>query len=215
MSPTTLGVVVREGMAGSLPPPAKKQRRRPDRKGSKGARAASSSQPPLQPRKVDRIPVEGAEQFHVAGHPILPRKALEDILNNDLRRLHEDVLAREKSLLASKNPGYPLYAAQVPGGKLYVERWPADKFILRFDYIYDMFHMTKLDFQFIRMYALYLNYFIRRENIKYICVADPYYMHERFLAVCKEHRDYASKYIGEFMVANKDKETILLPYHPT
>ena len=125
------------------------------------------------------------------------------------------MLAREKSLLISEKPGYPLYAAQVPGGRLYVERWPANKFILRFDYIYDMFHMTKLDFQFIRMYALYLNYFIRVENIKYICVADPFYMHESFFEVCKEHRDYASKYLGEFMIANKDKEVILLPYHTT
>ena len=82
------------------------------------------------------------------------------------------MLAREKSLMVAEKPGYPLYAAQVPGGSLYVERWPVNKFILRFDYIYDMFHMTKLDFQFIRMYALYLNYFIRVENIKYICVAD-------------------------------------------
>ena len=101
------------------------------------------------------------------------------------------MLAREKSLLITKEPGYPLYAAQVPSGKLYVETWPASQFILRFDYIYDMLHMTKLNFEFIRMYALYLNYFIRIENIKYICVADPYYMHESFLVVCKEHRDYA------------------------
>ena len=108
ISPTTLGVVVREGMVGSLPPPAKKQRRRRDKKGPKGARAASSSQPPLEPRVVDRIPVEGAQRFHVAGQPILPAKALEHILNNDLRRLHEDVLAREKSLLVAEKPGYPL-----------------------------------------------------------------------------------------------------------
>ena len=142
-------------------------------KGPKGARAAASSEPPLKPRVVDRIPVEGAQRFHVTGDLILPLKVLEHILDNDLRRLHEDVLAREKSLLISEKPGYLLYAAQVPGGKLYVERWPADKFILRFDYIYDMFHMTKLDFQFIRMYALYLNYFIGHENIKYIWAADP------------------------------------------
>jgi hypothetical protein len=76
ISLTTLSVVVREGMVGSLPPPAKKQRRRPDKKGPKGARAASSSQPPLKLWEVDRIPVEGAEHFHVAGHPILPLKAL-------------------------------------------------------------------------------------------------------------------------------------------
>ena len=117
-------------MVSSLPPPAKKQRRRPDRKGPKGTRAASSSQPPLKPRVIDRIPVEGAKRFHVTSKPILPTKALEHILNNDLRRLHADVLAREKSLLISKNRGYPLYAAHVLGGKLYVERWPADKFIL-------------------------------------------------------------------------------------
>ena len=125
------------------------------------------------------------------------------------------MMAREKSLLISEKPGCQLYPVQVPGASGYVDTWPADKFILRFDYIYDMFHMTKMDFQFIRMYALYLNYFIRIENTKYICVADPYYMHESFLVVCKEHRDYASKYLGEFMIANKDKEAILLPYHPS
>ena len=132
-------------MVGSLPPPAKKKRR-PDKKGPKGARASSSSQPPLKPRVVDRIPAVGTNHFHVGGNSIIPSKALENILNNDLRRLHEDVPAREKILLISENPGYPLYAAQVPGGRLYVERWPTDKFILRFDYIYDMFHMTKMDF---------------------------------------------------------------------
>lgn len=75
--------------------------------------------------------------------------------------------------------------------------------------------MTKMDLQFIRMYVMYLNYFIRIENIKYICVADSYYMHKSFLIVCKEHRDYARKYLSEFMIANKDKEAILRPYHPT
>ena len=84
--------------------PAKKQRWRLDKKGPKGARAASSSQPPLKPRVVDRIPVEGAKRFHVAGEPILPAKALDHILNNNLKRLHEDVLAREKSLLIAKDP---------------------------------------------------------------------------------------------------------------
>ena len=125
------------------------------------------------------------------------------------------MLAREKSLLITKDPGEPLYAAQVPGGKLYIDTWAANQLLLRFDYIYNMFHMTKLDFQYIRMYALYLNYFIRMESIKYICIADPYYMHESFLAVCKEHSDYVSKYLGKFMIANKDKEAILLPYHPS
>ena len=37
--------------------------------------------------------------------------------------------------------------------------------------------------------------------------------HEAFLAVCAEHHKYARDYIIDFMVANKDKETILVPYH--
>ena len=56
------------------------------------------------------------------------------------------MLAREKSLLVTEKPGYLLYAAQVPRGKLYVENWHVNQFILQFDYIYDMFHMTKMDF---------------------------------------------------------------------
>ena len=122
ISPTTLGVVVREGMVGSLLPPGNKQRRRPDKKGPKGAKAASSSQPPLKPQVVDKIPVKGKKRFHVAGDLILPAKALEHILNNDLRRLHEDVLAREKSLLVAEKPGYPLYVAQVEVVRRYLAR---------------------------------------------------------------------------------------------
>ena len=74
ISPTTLGVVVREGMVGSLPPPARKQRKRLDKKGPKGARAPSSNHPPLKPREVDRIPVEGAELFHIVDHPLYARE---------------------------------------------------------------------------------------------------------------------------------------------
>ena len=58
-----------------------------------------------------------------------------------------------------------------------------------------------------------MNYIIRIEQIPYICVADPYFMQEGFLAGPK-HREYASNYIADFIVGNKDKETILVPYHP-
>ncbi|KAI4977777.1 hypothetical protein ZWY2020_014331 [Hordeum vulgare] len=112
ISPMTLGMVVREGMVGSLPPPAKKRRRRAEKKGSKGARAASSSHPPLKPREVDKIPVIGADRFHVIGKLILPQKALENIQNNDLRRLHDDVLAIERRFINTEKPGhYPIYPA--------------------------------------------------------------------------------------------------------
>ena len=111
LSPTTLGAGVRDGMLDSLPAP-KKHRKRP-RKGLTGAKAASISQPPPQPRLADRIPIKGVAKFHVPGDPILPKAALEGI-DGDLRRLHDDVLSREKSLLVSKNHGYPPYVVNVP-----------------------------------------------------------------------------------------------------
>ena len=66
----------------------------------------------------------------------------------------------------------------------YVDSFPADKFFLRFDYIFDMFHVKKLDFMFVCLYALHMSYIIGVEQIAHICVADPYYMHEAYLGVC-------------------------------
>ena len=102
-----------------------------------------------------------------------------------LRRLHDDVLRIEKGLIASKNPGYPLYVVNMPQGLSYVDTFPAEKFFLRFDYMFDMFHLKKLDFAFARLYALHMNYIIGVEQIPHICVADPYFMHEAFLGVCQ------------------------------
>jgi len=190
-------------------PVAKKHRKR----AKKGNKAASMIQPPPQPRVQDRIPVMGAVKYHIPGEPILPKAAVEAIYG-DLRRLHDDVLRREKSLIASQNLGYPLYVVNVPQQRLYIDTFPAEKFFLRFDYIFDMFHVKKLDFTFVCLFALYMNYIIRIEQIPYIYVADPYFMHESILAVYEKHREYASNYIADFMVGNKDKETILVPYRP-
>ena len=77
-----------------------------------------------------------------------------------------------------------------------------------------MFQMRTLDFTFIRLYALHMNYIIGREQVTSFAVADPYYMHEGFLSVNNANRQYVSQYIEEFLVSNKDKERILLPYHP-
>ena len=56
-------------------------------------------------------------------------KVLDHILNNDLKRLHEDVLAKERNLLAAKHSGYPLYVADVLGGKMYIDSLPSNQFL--------------------------------------------------------------------------------------
>ena len=63
------------------------------------------------------------------GEPILPKAAL-GARSGNLRRLHDDVLRIEKGLIASKNPGYPLYVVNVPRQLLYVHTFPAEKFFL-------------------------------------------------------------------------------------
>ena len=118
------------------------------------------------------------------------------------------MLREEKGLIASKDPGYPLYMVNIPQQLSYVDSFPADKFFLRFDYIFDMFHVKKLDFTFVLFFALYMNYIIGIEQIRHICVADPYSCTRASWHA--EHRECARDY----MVANKDKETILVPYHP-
>ena len=75
-----------ERIIGSFPV-AKKHRKR-SRKGNK---AASMSQPPLQPRVQDHMPIIGVAKYDIPDDPILPKAAVEAIYG-DLRRLHDDVL---------------------------------------------------------------------------------------------------------------------------
>ena len=106
-------------------PVVKKPRKRP----RKGKNADSMIQPPQQPRLQDRVDIPDADKWHIPGRPILPETALRARFG-DLRRLHDDVLRVEKGLIASTDPGYPLYVVNVPRQRSYVDSFPADKFFL-------------------------------------------------------------------------------------
>ena len=145
-------------------PVVKKSRKR----ARKGKKADSMIQPPQQPRLQDRIDIPDADKWHIPGQSILPTTVLRAKFG-DLRRLHDDVLRIEKGLIASKDPGYPLYVVNVPRQLSCVDTFPAEKFFLQFDYIFDMFHVKKLDFTFVRLYALHMNYIIGVEQIRHLC----------------------------------------------
>jgi hypothetical protein len=102
----------------------------------------------------------------------------------------------------------------VPKALGFIDISPADMFFLRFNHIFEMYHMRRLDFMFVLLFALHLNYVVRKEEISAIAVADPYFMYDKFLKAGKVKRDVASWYLENFMVANKDKEMFLVPYHP-
>ena len=150
LSPTTLGQGLRKGLEGV---PKKKERKRPGKiAASKQARAHSRQTMDSE----ERVPVKGATMFHLMGEPMLPLKLLE-ALSGDLKRLHDHVLLTEKSLLASKDPGYPTYATCVPEGKCYVDTWPMEVFFLQFDHIFEMFLTRRLDFTIVRLFALHMS----------------------------------------------------------
>ena len=128
-----------------------------------------------------------------------------------MRELHDLVLSTEKQLFSSSEPSYPLFTAKVSPGLGFVEDVSADVFFLHFDHIFDMYHQKRLDFSLVRLYVLHLAFLISREQISKIAVADPYYMSNNFLRDPKS-RIEATVYIEEFMVANKKKEIMLVPY---
>ena len=147
---------------------------------------------------------------------MLLKKALKGV-TLELRRLHDHMLSTEQSLLRAPTgtAGYPLYAAKVPAGFDFNHHSPADMIFLWFDCIFEMLHMRWLDFTFVRLYALHLNYLVKKEELSHIAVADPYYMSESFLKQGDVERKAVEEYVTKFMLDNKDKEMILLPYHPT
>ena len=59
-----------------------------------------------------------------------------------------------------------------------------------------------------------MSFVIKREEISQIAVADPYYMHESFLSLGDYELKTAREYIENFMLMNKEKEMVLVPYHP-
>ena len=102
---------------------------------------------------------------------------------------------------------------KVPKGMGFVDKDPAEVFFLRFDDIFNMFHLKRLHPTLVRLVALSMAHQIIREETPGIAIMDPYYMLESNLRNPGD-RVIVTKQIEEFLVANKQKEIILLPYFP-
>jgi hypothetical protein len=203
--------VANQAIRGGIPPTLEKKGRKRSKKGA----PASSSQPAPSPTKPiwvqDRIPTK-ARTIHVAGEPILPPELLKT-LTGDMRSLHVSVLTVEKHLLGMTSPTYPVFVAKVPKGMGFVDKSPGDVFFLRFDDIFDMYHLKRLHPTLVRLVALSLAYQVMKEETPAIAIMDPYYMLESNLRTTQD-RVIVTQYIEDFLVANKKKEIILLPYFP-
>ena len=158
----------------------------------------------------DVVPRIKWHENHEIGKPILP-KYLADKLGGDMRSLHDSVLYLEERLLQQQNPGYPLFVGKVPKCFGFADSVPADAMFLRFDDVFDMFHQKRLHPSFVRLIALRMGYDLSKAENKYVAIMDPYYMLDWI--VTSEPKT-VRKYVEDFMVANRDKKVLLLPYFP-
>jgi hypothetical protein len=134
-------------------------------------------------------------------------------LTPDMRSLHESVRHLEKQLLKSKNPSYPLFAAKVPTGMNFVEKYPADLCFIRFNDIFSIYRMQALHFSVVRLVALSLSAQIVKEETPTIAIMDPFYMRESIICNAGD-RAIATQQVEDFMLANIKKGAILIPYFP-
>ena len=152
--------------------------------------------------------------YHVLGEPILPLSSLHTEFGF-MRTLHDIILRTENHLLEMEAPTYPVFVVKMPVGMGFIDYNPADVFFLRFDDIFRLFHMKRLTPNLVRLFALNEAYQVRKERefIPTVVIPDPYYLSESKLYTM-EGQLAAKEYIQNLMLANKDKDTFLLPYFP-
>ena len=127
--------------------------------------------------------------------------------------MQESILHLEKLLLKDKEPSYPAFAVQVPKELVdFVQEDPADVFFIAYEDIFKLFHTQRLDYNMIRLYALDMAMNIRRDDTPYVAIVDPYYMRDSQLVEGSRTRTMATEYLQRFMLTNKRKNNLLLPF---
>ena len=71
-----------------------------------------------------------------------------------MKMLHESVLYSENKLLKESRNVYPLYIAKVPKIMGFFHETPGDMLFVRFDDIFDMYHMKALHRSMVRLFVL-------------------------------------------------------------
>jgi hypothetical protein len=180
---------------------------------------ASSSQPPMIVRgREDLVPPRPdgiAHRLHEAGKPILPPEML-CMAYGHMHVLHQSILHLEGLLLKDKHPNYPVFIVQVPMDDEFdfVREAPADVFFIAYEDVFNLFHQNRLNYNLVRLYALNEARRIYRDNLQLVAVADPYYMRDSQLVEGSRTQTMATEYLERFMLENKRKNSLLLPFFP-
>jgi hypothetical protein len=143
---------------------------------------------------------------------MLPSEILKD-MGGSIKDVHDNIMYLEDQLLREKNPGYPVHVVKVPTNVGFVDGYPGDLSFIRFEDIFRLLHMFRMDKSLVRLISLSMAQDIIVERRGRHMIMDPFYMDELFLGA-PGNRAIVSKYIEDFMVANKDKDCFLMPYFP-
>ena len=130
-----------------------------------------------------------------------------------MRSLHDSVLFIDKELLKSSSPSYPLHVVRLPLGVGFVDKYPREVFFLRFDDIFNVFNLRRLDTTMVLLVALKMGHDLMEAGTPGVAIMDPFYMLEGTMAHPRD-RVLATRHIEQFLVANKNKEIFLIPYFP-
>jgi hypothetical protein len=127
--------------------------------------------------------------------------------------LMHGILFLEEGLLKETNPLYPVFTVKVPADMGFVDDHPVGIFFISYEDIFKLFNAKRLDYNLVRLYALQRVMKVNREEKPCVTIADPYYMCEGMLLNPANH-SRAKEYLQKFLLDNKSKRNILLPYFP-
>ena len=93
----------------------------------------------------------------------------------------------------------------------FVDTPPADKFYVRFDEIFNLFHLRMLYPLLLHLSALHQAYLAKADPNINVAVGDPYLMHSGNMRTPAGHKTVMD-YITKLMLATCEKDCLLLPY---
>jgi hypothetical protein len=127
--------------------------------------------------------------------------------------LMNGILFLEEGLLKETNPSYPIFTVKVLADVGFVDDHPADIFFILYEDVFKLSNAKRLDYNLVRLYVLQRAMKVNRKQNPGVTIADPYFMREVML-LNPANRFRANEYLQKFLLDNKSKKDILLPYFP-
>ena len=95
----------------------------------------------------------------------------------------------------------------------FVESAGADLFFVRFEDIFRMLHLKRLHCTLVHLFSLKMAMNVFKDGTQGVTIVDPFYMRDSVLGNSGDRR-VVVEYLQTFMLANKRKDYILMPFFP-